>query len=100
MRSIKGSFCGPFPQPKEPFVSKPFFGDYSSNGGNKLDLSSGDEPDKSTTQDQPTQPTQPPADNNDNQSGGTQFDPDQYESPPQEPPKTETPQADGTDTPP
>jgi penicillin-binding protein 1A len=97
MRSIKGSFCGPFRQPKEPFVSKPFFGDYSSNGGNRLDLSGGEEQDQSTTQDEPTQP---PADDNDNQSGGTQFDPDQYESPPQEPPKTETPQPDGTGTPP
>ncbi len=37
-KSIMGSFCGSFDQPKEPFVSQPFFGDYSSSGGNKLGL--------------------------------------------------------------
>ena len=31
MKSIKGGFCGDFPQPKEPFVSQPFFGQYSTH---------------------------------------------------------------------
>jgi penicillin-binding protein 1A len=94
MRSIKGSFCGPFAQPKEPFVTQPFFGEYSSNGGNKLGLSSGDENKPSDSQSQAT-PTPTPT--QDNTGGGTQFDPGQYESPPQEPPKIEDP---GTGTPP
>ncbi len=39
MRTAKGDFCGDFPQPKEPFVSKPFFGKYARTGvkGNKAD---------------------------------------------------------------
>ena len=38
MRQAKGSYCGDFRQPKEPFVSTPFSGDYASTGGNKLGL--------------------------------------------------------------
>jgi penicillin-binding protein 1A len=91
MKSIKGSFCGAFPQPKEPFVSQPFFGSYSSNGGNKLGLGSSDEEetpsDDSTNEPEPT----PDQDQGDNNGGGTEFDPEQYESPPQEAPDTGTP---------
>jgi penicillin-binding protein 1A len=32
MQQAVGKFCGPFPQPKEPFVSKPFFGHYATGG--------------------------------------------------------------------
>src|SRR5215216_5497748 len=38
MSSIKGNYCGDFRQPKEPFVSSPFYGDYASSGGNRLGL--------------------------------------------------------------
>jgi len=96
MKSIKGSFCGDFRQPKEPFVSQPFFGEYSSNGGNKLGLSSGE--DEAKPEDDSADDKPPPSDD-DNAGGGTQFDPDQYEAPPQEPPKTDAPDpgaADGT----
>ena len=36
MKSVVGNFCGPFPQPKEPFVSRPFFGQYSTTGADRL----------------------------------------------------------------
>jgi penicillin-binding protein 1A len=85
MKSIIGHFCGPFPQPKEPFQSQPFFGEYSSNGGNRLGLGTGKDQQPQTDQSQPQTDTQP----QDNSNGGTQFNPDQYESPPQGPPKTE-----------
>ena len=86
MRAVKGSYCGAFPQPKHPFVSQPFFGDYSSSGGNKLGLSGGDDEEKPS--DEPQDEPQPEEDQ-DNAGGGTQFDPDQYESPPQDAPDTD-----------
>src|SRR4051794_3926276 len=36
MKSIKGSYCGDFRLPKEPFQSQPFSGQYSTTGENKL----------------------------------------------------------------
>jgi penicillin-binding protein 1A len=92
MKSIIGGFCGPFAQPKEAFQSRPFFGQYSSTGRDRLGLGTGKDEAPSTSQE-----PQPNTDNQqqDNTGGGTQFDPDAYESPPQGPPKTEpvTPQA-------
>jgi penicillin-binding protein 1A len=95
MKSIIGKFCGSFRLPKEPFQSRPFFGRYSSNGGDRLGLGSGNEETPSTGQpspdqqpsqeDQPQQQQQPQQDNT---GGGTQFDPDAYESPPQTEPVT------------
>jgi penicillin-binding protein 1A len=85
MKSIIGGFCGPFALPKEPFQSKSFFGTYSSTGGDRLGLDKSKD-DESTTDETPQDQTdQPEQDDN----GGTQFDPDQYESPPQGPPTTE-----------
>jgi penicillin-binding protein 1A len=86
MRAVKGSYCGAFPQPKHPFVSQSFFGDYSSSGGNKLGLSGGDDEEKPS--DEPQDEPQP-EEEQDNAGGGTQFDPDQYESPPQDAPDTD-----------
>jgi penicillin-binding protein 1A len=94
MRSIKGSFCGPFRLAKEPFVSRPFFGQYSTTGGNKLGLGESKD-DQTPSTDNGATATPTPSTGDDNQSGGTQFDPDAYESPPQGPPDTETPQGDG-----
>jgi penicillin-binding protein 1A len=89
-KSIMGGFCGSFPAPKEPFVTKPFFGDYSSSGGNKLGLSGQTEESDDVA---PTAPEEQPQEQPEEQapSGGTEFDPEQYESPPQEAPATETP---------
>jgi len=88
MKSIIGNFCGSFRPPKEPFVSQPFFGNYASNGGNKLGL--GDETEEPTSE-APEEETEP-APEDDAPSGGTEFDPEQYESEPQDPPETD----DGT----
>jgi penicillin-binding protein 1A len=97
MKSIIGGFCGAFPLPKEPFQSSPFFGEYSTTGGSRLGYGTGT--DSTTTPTTPTTPapvapapapeTQQPS----SPSGGAQYDPEQYESPPQQPPDT------GGDTP-
>ena len=97
MRSVKGKFCGDFKPPKEPFTSSPFFGEYSSTGGGRLGYGRGT--DDSTTQPapvapQPAEPTVPEEDTA--PSGGTEFDPEQYESAPQGPPDTEVPPGGGT----
>ena len=86
MKTAKGSFCGKFQQPSTPFVSSPFFGQYSRTGGRGT----------STTPDGSTTPGVAPAtpgaatapgtgtgggtatDNN-----TTQYPPSAYESPPQ-----------------
>ena len=82
MKSVIGGFCGDFPQPKVPFSSSPFSGEYSSNGGGKLGLGEGE---SDTTPEAPTpDPATPPATGD--PSGGTEFDPEQYEAPPQGPP--------------
>jgi penicillin-binding protein 1A len=87
MKQAKGSFCGPFPQPKEPFQSSPFYGKYSRSGG-------GDDTSDGSTQSAPTTPAPPSAstpepDAGTNGTGGAEpFDPGAYESPPQEPPAT------------
>jgi penicillin-binding protein 1A len=88
MKSIIGGFCGPFNQPKEPFVSRPFFGQYSTTGGDRLGY--GQREQDQSSPDKPTdkKPDNSNNDNGGNPSGGTQFDPDQYESPPQGPPDT------------
>ena len=90
MKSVIGGFCGDFPQPKVPFSSSPFFGKYSSNGGGGVDLGNGE---SETTPDAPAPtPAAPPSTGGD-PSGGTEFDPEQYESPPQDAPDGE---GDGT----
>jgi penicillin-binding protein 1A len=99
MSQAKGSYCGDFALPKEPFVSQPFFGDYSSSGGNKLGYGDESEDDASAPTDEDT--TDEPAPTDDDNTGGTQFDPDQYESPPQGDPNAQPPAdtGDGTTTP-
>ena len=92
MKSVIGGFCGDFPQPKVPFSSSPFFGEYSSTGGNGLGY--GDGAGESDAYTEPTTPTTPdpeaaaPPTTGGDPSGGTEFDPEQYESPPQDAPET------------
>jgi penicillin-binding protein 1A len=87
MKSIIGKFCGEFPQPKVPFSSSPFYGDHSSNGGGSQTDTTDPYSTPPTTTPQTTpepatpEPATPPS--GDDTSGGTQFDPEQYESPPQ-----------------
>jgi penicillin-binding protein 1A len=91
MKSIIGGFCGSFPLPKEPFVAQPFFGEYSSSGGDRLGYSGED--DDTSTEEVAPEPTAEPQDEATDEppTGGTEFDPEQYESAPQGPPETEQP---------
>jgi penicillin-binding protein 1A len=91
MKSIIGGFCGSFPLPKEPFVAQPFFGEYSSSGGDRLGYSGED--DDTSTEELAPEPTAEPQDEATEEppTGGTEFDPEQYESAPQGPPETEQP---------
>src|SRR4051795_4167454 len=44
MQTARGSYCGDFPKPKDPFHSAPFFGKYASTGGsgdNSFDYGTG-----------------------------------------------------------
>src|SRR3954469_4402027 len=41
MKVARGKFCGEFPKPKHPFVSRPFFGKYSRGGGSRFDNGTG-----------------------------------------------------------
>ena len=89
MKSVKGNFCGDFKLPKVPFHSSPFFGEYASTGGGKLGYGDSDESDESTPAPVTPEPTAAPEESD--PSGGTEFDPEQYESAPQEPPDTDSP---------
>jgi penicillin-binding protein 1A len=83
MNIAKGSFCGDFTQPKTPVVWAPFYGHYATTGAPGPEVT-------------PTQ-TQP-----DTGTGGTApgsykgYDPRLYSSPPQGPPKTQSPPSSPT----
>ncbi len=88
MTPAHGEFCGAFPQPTEPFVASPFFGEYASTGGadtGSYDYDSGgsytEDPDYNTDTD----------DSGDTSTGGGQYDPNLYEAPPQQPPDIQAP---------
>ncbi|MEO6496545.1 MAG: transglycosylase domain-containing protein [Solirubrobacteraceae bacterium] len=88
MNAIKGKECGDFPQPKEAFVAQPFFGKYSTTGVQGNNYSSDDN--YSTP---PTYTPDPGAqDGQDTGNGANAYDPDLYESPPQETPAAPQPQ--------
>jgi penicillin-binding protein 1A len=83
--------CPQFPQPKEPFSATPFFGQYSRSGASRFGE---DETDDGSSYVPPTTETPeetPEARGNDK---GAEFDPEQYESPPQDAPETQPPGAD------
>ena len=110
MKAIKGRFCGDFKPPKEPFQSSPFFGKYSRSGGRGTGQDDDPQQQFAPTPVAPTPEAEKkpddggagnnaPADNgngNDDGNGGGNgggngnFDPDLYESPPQDaPPATD-----------
>ena len=97
MSQAKGKYCGAFPLPKEPFVSSPFFGDYATSGGNRLGYADETPEDEDQSSDE-DKADKPEPDTTDEDTGGTEFDPDQYESPPQGDPNTQPPPDDGTGT--
>src|SRR5215217_5465789 len=105
MKKAKGRFCGEFPPPKTPFHSSPFFGEYATSGGGKGSRLDGGSTDTTGTTDSsltpitPTTPAAPQDEAAPEDTGGAQkpadqggddkgFDPDAYESPPQDPPAT------------
>src|SRR6185312_6587124 len=98
MRQAKGSYCGDFPQPKDPFVASPFYGKYSTTGADKLGYGSRGESDSGSTDQTAPESTPTPDSQNNNgtdSTGGTTFDPGAYESPPQGPPDTGNGNGDG-----
>jgi hypothetical protein len=106
MSHARGKYCGPFPPPKVPFVSQPFYGKYANSGGAAIGGPELTTPESTTTTPvAPTTPVDPsqdttatpqtdtqpqtqtqaapqsqtPADPSTPSSGG--FDPSQYQSP-------------------
>ncbi|HEY6888295.1 MAG TPA: glycosyl transferase, partial [Solirubrobacter sp.] len=102
MKQAVGKYCGDFKKPTEPFQSQPFSGHYASKGG-KDDKNK----DKVDPQAPGIAPGTQSAPGNDSQ-GGTQkkpadntngnFDPNAYETPPQQAPSGTT--GGGTQAPP
>ena len=103
MKQASGKFCGQFAKPKTPFVSQPFMGYYSRQAGKgKDDKSDPNDPGATAT---PTPGTddgarhqpdhrhqrRPTTKHQGAANGGTTFDPNQYETQPQAPPKTQSP---------
>jgi penicillin-binding protein 1A len=78
-----GDDCDDFPLPTEPFQSSPFFGEYSSTGGSSYDDDGYDD-----SSDYGTYTESP-----DTGDGGTEYDPNLYESQPQPEPDVQVPPA-------
>ncbi|MDP9384641.1 MAG: transglycosylase domain-containing protein [Actinomycetota bacterium] len=80
MRKAKGGYCGGFEKPKQAFQPAPFFGKYSKGGPN------------TGTNGLNGQPGTGPAPYTGGRGGGgTGYDPDLYEAPPQEAPEEDGP---------
>src|SRR3954467_8153546 len=91
MKVAKGSFCGDFPQPTEPFHAVPFFGKYSKTG-----IRDNQAPSSSYQYTTPTQTTQTtttggvtPAPKQQGNGKGKKYDSTLYETPPQSAPKAD-----------
>ena len=84
--------CKDWPTPKEPFVAQPFFGRYSSTGapGGATDTGTYVSPQTGT----PAAPTNTGAGTTQG-TGGQKYPPDQYASPPQQAPQTQSPPGQG-----
>ncbi|MEA2278301.1 MAG: penicillin-binding protein [Solirubrobacteraceae bacterium] len=84
MKSARGSYCGDFPQPTVPFQPQPFFGKFAN--GNFVDPSLTSPQGTSTGGTDGKGKGGQGKDNG--KGGGTQFPPDAYATPPQQPPAT------------
>jgi penicillin-binding protein 1A len=98
MSQAHGKFCGAFPLPKEPFVSQPFFGHYSSTGG-RGPGGTVTGPTGATATPTPGTSTPPATTPTPGNGTGGAFDPNQYETPPQGPPNVKKPPSRGNGTP-
>jgi penicillin-binding protein 1A len=81
MKQAKGSFCGSFPQPTEPFQASPFYGKYSRSG--QFDKQNQDSTGATPTPTPDSTKTPEPNAGTQGATGGAGFDPGAYESPPQ-----------------
>jgi len=95
MKQAVGKFCGPFKQPTTPFVSQPFFGHYATTGKPKKD--DGKQGDQTDTKPKDDKGAKPGAGDKTKggANGGTTYDPNQYETQPQGPPATKSPNGQG-----
>jgi penicillin-binding protein 1A len=84
MKQAKGSFCGPFPPPKEPFQAVPFYGKHSREGATAKDSTTGTVTPGATPTPEPNAGQTGTGGTTPGKTGG--FDPGAYESPPQAPP--------------
>ncbi len=84
MLPASDGYCEDFPLPEEAFESSPFFGKYSSTGGAGTGGYYYGEDPYGTTEDD---------------TGDSEYDPDYYESPPQDAPEVEQPQDEVAPTP-
>jgi penicillin-binding protein 1A len=107
MKHAKGGFCGDFKKPTQPFQSQPFFGKYSRSGGKDGKSADGTTPtDPNATPGTPTTPpgattpgTTTPGTGGTGGTGQTKpgakntpaFDPNKYETPPQQPAGAQSP---------
>ncbi|WCB97021.1 hypothetical protein DSM104299_05792 [Baekduia alba] len=96
MKTAHGKYCGDFSKPKHAFVSTPFFGKYAKTGvqDNKVDPSEY-QTDTSGAKDLETGKAK---DGNGTGNGSQQYPSDQYASPPQGEPNTQTAPSTGAGT--
>jgi penicillin-binding protein 1A len=85
-KQAMGGFCGAFPPAEHPMTFTRFYGHYASSGYGKTDTTTSTESTDTTTTDPTTTTTTPDDNTTDTGTGGTTYDPDLYESPPQEAP--------------
>jgi penicillin-binding protein 1A len=90
MKAAHGKFCGDFAKPRHPFVSTPFFGEYSKTGikGNKVDPGAYQ---TDTSGAKALETGKSGKDGNGTGTGSAQYPSDQYASPPQSAPNTQVP---------
>jgi penicillin-binding protein 1A len=92
MKRARRNYCGQWKTPTEPFRSVPFFGKYSKTGSRSdTDYSYGTPGSAATPDAEATKPDEGAGQDN----GGGEFDPNLYESPPQESPPTQAPEDGG-----
>jgi len=89
MKQAKGAYCGAFPEPKQAFQASPFFGRYARGGAQGTGSANGQQQSGGLGNGLDT-PGRTGGGGNGARSGtgGGKFDPNFYESPPQQAPKT------------
>jgi penicillin-binding protein 1A len=91
MKKAVGKYCGEFKRPTEPFQSQAFLGHYARQGGKDDGGGAADGRAGIPTPGQETEPGGGDEDAADPPNNGAAFDPNQYETPPQDAPATQSP---------